>query len=81
MPLWVSLLLLMALSSQGTEEDSIRSQIVASERAELDCLKRGDLTTFASLLAGEAMFVDAHGLAGEAEVVQHTAGVRRTDYS
>jgi hypothetical protein len=55
--MWVSLLLLVAFSGPGTGEDSIRQQILASERAGLDCLKSGDVATFASLIADDAIFI------------------------
>jgi len=68
-------------SERGAERATLREQIVAQERAELDSLKRGDLTAFAALLADDAVFVDAHGAAGKAEVVKHTAGFRLHEYS
>ena len=61
----------------GTLED----QVVAQERAELECLKTGDMTTFASLLADDAVFVDARGADGKATVVEHTAAVRLHEYT
>jgi uncharacterized protein (TIGR02246 family) len=61
--------------------DSMQQQIVAKEREELDALKTGDTKTFASLLADEAMFVDARGTAGKAEVVSHVTDFRLLEYS
>ncbi len=61
--------------------DSFRDQIVAQERAELDSLKTGDMTAFANLLADDAVFVDARGADGKAEVVKHTAEFRLHEYS
>ena len=60
---------------------ALRDQIVAKEREELDCLKNGNSATFANLLADEAVFVDAHGASGKAEVVQHIAEFRLHEYS
>jgi hypothetical protein len=79
--MWISLLLLAAFSGQGNTPDSMRAQIVASERAGLDCLKTGDITTFASLTADDAVFVGSLGPASKAEVIEHTTGFRLTDYS
>ena len=62
-------------------DDSLQQQIVAKEREELDTLKSGDLKAFANLIADEAIFLDAHGSATKAEVVEHTAEFRLTDYT
>jgi len=61
--------------------DALREEIVAQERAELDSLKTGDTTAFANSLADDAVFVDAQGAAGKAEVVKNTAGFRLREYS
>lgn len=60
---------------------SLQQQVEASERRELDCLKSGDYATFADLLAEDAVFQDAHGSAGKAEVVKNTTEVRLTEYT
>jgi ketosteroid isomerase-like protein len=65
----------------GSREDSLREQIVARERAGLDALKTGDLTAFAASTADDAIFVDAHGPATKAEVVEHTAEFRLHEYT
>lgn len=84
----VWLILLAAALSQaqparrpGSRGDALSEQIIAQERAELDSLKTGDLTTFANLVADDAVFVDARGAAGKAEVVRHTAEFRLHEYS
>ncbi|MGA2118851.1 MAG: nuclear transport factor 2 family protein [Bryobacteraceae bacterium] len=61
--------------------DSLRDRIVAQERAGLDSLKTGDLAAFAASAAEDAVFVDAHGPATKAEVLQHTAEFRLRDYT
>ncbi len=61
--------------------DGLREQIIAQERAELDALKTGDLTTFAASTADGAIFVDVHGAASKAEVVEHTAAFRLNEYT
>jgi hypothetical protein len=65
----------------GSPTDGLREQIVAQERAGLDALKTGDLTTFGVSTAEEAIFVDAHGPATKAEVMEHTAEFRLHDYT
>jgi ketosteroid isomerase-like protein len=60
---------------------SLKDQIVAQERAELDALKTGDMKALSDFVANDAVFVDASGSAGKAEVVQHTQGFRLHDYS
>lgn len=79
--MWVSLLLLVAVSGPGTGDDSIRAQIIASERAGLDCLKSGDAATFGNLIADDAIFVGPLGPASKSEVLQHTTGFHLTGYS
>jgi ketosteroid isomerase-like protein len=71
----------LACAQLHRREDTLRDQIVSQERAELDTLKTGDLKTFASLIAEDAVFVDAHGSAGKAEVVENTSNVRLHDYT
>jgi|HubBroStandDraft_4_1064222.scaffolds.fasta_scaffold171442_3 hypothetical protein len=61
--------------------DGLRGQIVAQERAGLDALKTGDLTVFGASTADDAIFVDAHGPATKAEVMEHTAEFRLHDYT
>lgn len=61
--------------------DALQQQIVSKEREELDSLKTGDLERFASLLADDALFVDAHGPASKAEVMENVSGFRLLDYS
>jgi hypothetical protein len=62
-------------------QPSLRDEIVAKERAELDSLKTGNMSVFANLIADEAVFVDTHGSAGKDEVVKNSAEVRLLDYS
>ncbi|MFZ3210888.1 MAG: nuclear transport factor 2 family protein [Terriglobales bacterium] len=61
--------------------DALREEIVAQERAELDSLKAGDMAAFANFLADDAVFLDAAGAAGKAEVVKNTAGFRLHEYT
>ena len=60
---------------------ALKDQIVAKEREELDSLKTGDMKVFADLLAEDAVFVDAHGSAGKAEVVKNSSEFRLLEYS
>ncbi|MGA9474825.1 MAG: nuclear transport factor 2 family protein [Terriglobales bacterium] len=55
--------------------------MVTQERAGLDVLKTGESAPFNASIAEEAVFVDAHGPATKAEVVEHTAAFRLHDYS
>jgi len=65
----------------GAGQGSLQEQVVAQERKELDSIKNGDMTTFATLIAEEAVFVDAHGTAGKAEVVKNTANFKLLEYT
>jgi uncharacterized protein (TIGR02246 family) len=67
--------------SSTNSASTLQEQIVAQERAGLEALKTGDLAAFAASTADEAVFVDAHGPATKAEVVEHTAAFRLTDYT
>jgi hypothetical protein len=60
---------------------SLQEEIVAQERAGLDALKSGDLKSFGASTAEDAVFVDSHGPATKAEVMQHTAEFRLHDYT
>ena len=88
--IWVILTLLVALgyahpkspqSTPASSADALRDQVIAQERAGLDALKTGDLTTFGASTAEDAIFVDAHGPATKAEVMEHTAAFRLNDYT
>jgi hypothetical protein len=61
--------------------DALRDQIVAQERAGMDVLKTGELAPFNASIAEEAVFVDAHGPATKAEVVEHTKEFRLHEYA
>jgi ketosteroid isomerase-like protein len=67
--------------ASGSRTDALREQIVAQERAGLDALKTGDLKVFGASTAEDAIFVDAHGSATKAEVMEHTAEFRLHDYT
>lgn len=68
-------------SASVPRADALQAQIVAQERAGLDALKTGDLTVFGASTADDAIFVDAHGPATKAEVMEHTAEFRLHDYT
>jgi ketosteroid isomerase-like protein len=61
-------------------ETSLGQEILARERQGLDALKAGDLNAFGTLIADEAVFVDALGPASKAEVLEHTQGFKLTEY-
>jgi len=65
----------------STEPASLQQQIIAAERQGLDALKAGNVDIFADHTADEAVFVDAHGPAGKAQVVKNVADFRLTNYS
>jgi hypothetical protein len=64
-----------------TRADALRDEIAAQERAGLEALKTGDLTAFGNSTAEEAVFVDAAGPAGKAEVMKNVANFRLTDFT
>jgi ketosteroid isomerase-like protein len=75
----------MGLAQQGSgvkpDDESLQKQIVAQEAQGLDYLKTGDLKAFADSTSEDAVFVDGHGPATKALVVEHTAQFRLTEYS
>ena len=79
--LLVAVWLAPAQQSTAARESALQEEIVARERRELDALKAGDAAAFADLLADDAVFVDARGTAGKAEVVSHVADIRLRDYA
>lgn len=62
-------------------EDSLQKTIVEQERRELDCLKTGNMELFSTLIADDAVFVNARGTAGKAEVVKNTSDVRLEEFT
>jgi hypothetical protein len=70
-------MLTAALAQQG----ALQNKILAKERQGLDCLKTGNLGEFAALTADDAVFVDAHGPVGKAQVLKNTAEFRLDDYT
>src|SRR5208337_2280239 len=71
----------LMMAAAGYAQQPIRDQIIAKEHQELDSLKSGNYEELASLLADDAVFVDAHGAAGKAEVVKNTIEFRLDEYS
>jgi ketosteroid isomerase-like protein len=65
----------------SAKQGSMEQQIVSKEREGLDALKTGDLTRFADLTADDAVFVDARGPAGKAQILKNVVGFKITEYS
>jgi uncharacterized protein (TIGR02246 family) len=59
----------------------LKEEIVAQERAGLEALKSGDIAAFGATIAEDAVFVDASGPAGKAQVVKNVAGFRPREFS
>jgi ketosteroid isomerase-like protein len=72
---------LLLVPARSRPVDSLQQQIVAKEREELDAVKTGDIKAFASLIADDALFVDARGTDGKENVVKHTADFKLIEYS
>lgn len=80
--LFAALTLVLALAFAALAQDGpLAREVLAKERQELDTLKSGDYDQFASLLADDAMFVDAHGPATKEVVVSNTKEFRLQDYT
>ncbi len=61
--------------------NTMAQQIVAKEREGLEALKSGDLKTFGDLTADDAVFVDAAGPTGKAQVLKNVEGFKLADYT
>ena len=70
-----------AAAQSQASTDPLQDEIVAHERAGLEALKTGDLTLFGDTTGDDAIFVDSHGPATKAEVMEHTAGFRLKDFT
>jgi len=68
-------------SIAAPSDASLQDQVVAAERSGLDALKKGDVARFGDLTADEAVFVDDHGPATKAQVLQNVVGFTISDYS
>ena len=80
----IAIAVLYVLSTTNAETlttNTMQQRIVAKESEELDALKNGDLNAFASLLADEAVFLNARGPSTKAEVVKHIAEFKLLEYS
>jgi hypothetical protein len=62
-------------------QNTLEKQIVDKEREGLDALKTGDTDHFGRLMARDAVFVDDHGPATRADVLQHVGGFKLLSYS
>jgi hypothetical protein len=71
---------LLVAYGQPLFKESIEQQIIAKEREELEALKRGDLNAFANFIADEAVFVNAQGPDGKAQVVKNVADFKLLDF-
>jgi len=67
--------------NSSASDSAMERQIISSEREGLDALKTGDLQRFADLTSDEAVFVDTHGSASKAQVLQNVAGFTLKEYS
>ncbi len=78
---WLVLWTAVLVEGAHGQQPTLRDQIIAQERAELDALKAGDTAAFASLIADDAVFVDAAGQVAEPELVKHVAEFHLREYT
>ncbi len=62
-------------------DDAMKDALVAQERAGLEALKVGDVTTFGSMVGEDAVFVDDHGAATKAQVMKNVGDFRILEYA
>jgi ketosteroid isomerase-like protein len=76
----LSTVLLIFVAGIGRAQ-GLKNEIVAQERVGLEALKAGDIARFGGTIAEDAVFVDASGPAGKAQVVKNVAGFRLRDFA
>ena len=76
----LSTVLLIFVAGIGRAQ-GLKDEIVAQERVGLEALKAGDIAAFGGTIAEDAVFVDASGPAGKAQVVKNVAGFRLRDFA
>jgi ketosteroid isomerase-like protein len=64
-------LLFVLLAAALGHAQELKDEIVAQERGGLEALKTGDIAAFGNTIAEDAVFVDASGPAGKAQVVKN----------
>ena len=74
-------ILLILLAAGLGYAQGLREEIVAQERGGLEALKTGDIAAFGNTIAEDAVFVDASGPAGKAQVVKNVAGFRLREFA
>ena len=73
--------LLTALAGASGYAQGLKEEIVTQERFGLEALKKGDIPAFGDTIAEDAVFVDASGPAGKAQVVKNVAGFRLREFT
>lgn len=74
--------ILFVLSVAGmSHAQALREEIIAQERLGLEALKIGDIAAFGDTIGEDAVFVDAAGPAGKAQVVKNVAGFRLSTFT
>lgn len=74
-------ILLILLAAGLGYSQGLREEIIAQERGGLEALKSGDVAAFGNTIAEDAVFVDASGPAGKAQVVKNVAGFRLREFT
>jgi ketosteroid isomerase-like protein len=77
----MKIFLLVALAAGLGHAQGMKDEIVAQERGGLEALKTGDIAVFGDTIAEDAVFVDASGPAGKAQVVKNVAGFRLREFA
>jgi ketosteroid isomerase-like protein len=72
----MKIFLFVALAAGLGHAQGMKEEIVARERGGLEALKTGDIAALGDAIAEDAVFVDASGPAGKAQVVKNLAGFR-----
>ncbi|HXO87209.1 MAG TPA: nuclear transport factor 2 family protein [Candidatus Acidoferrales bacterium] len=77
----LAVLLAFATFARSAQNDALQKQIAERESQGLDDLKSGNYDDFASLTADDAIFMDSHGSAMKAQVMENTTNFRLSSYT
>jgi len=77
----IALVVLLSPPAVKAQADGLKATIVAQERQGLEDLKSGNIDHFTNTMADDAIFVDSHGSATKAEVIEHARDFRLTDFT
>jgi hypothetical protein len=74
-------IVLLIVSTCAVAHADLKDQVVAKEREELEALKSADYEKFASLIADDAIFLNAGGPGTKAQVVENSSHFKLLEFA